>query len=54
MIVLVSELPKSIDTKYQSPASVASAINDMAENIMTKAAQKQKQKAKKKKEAIEN
>ena len=43
----VSELPKYNVIKYQSPASVATAIDDMADAIVTKAAQKAK-------EAIEN
>ena len=44
---LFSEHPKHCVNKYQSPASVASAIDDMADAIVTKAAQKAK-------EAIEN
>ena len=43
----VSELPNRYANKYQSPASVAAAIDDMADAIVTKAAQKAK-------EAIEN
>ncbi|MEC7492927.1 MAG: hypothetical protein VYB01_08585, partial [Pseudomonadota bacterium] len=43
----VSELPKYNVIKYQSPASVATAIDDMADAIVTKATQKAK-------EAIEN
>jgi hypothetical protein len=43
----VSELPKYNVNKYQSPASVATAIDDMADAIVTKATQKAK-------EAIEN
>ena len=43
----VSELPNHYANKYQSPASVAAAIDDMADAIVTKAAQKAK-------EAIEN
>ena len=43
----VSELPNHYSNKYQSPASVAAAIDDMADAIVTKAAQKAK-------EAIEN
>ena len=43
----LSELPNHYANKYQSPSSVASAIDDMAEAIVTKAAQKAK-------EAIEN
>ena len=43
----MSELPKYNVNKYQSPASVATAIDDMADAIVTKAAQKAK-------EAIEN
>ena len=43
----MSELPKYNVIKYQSPASVATAIDDMADAIVTKAAQKAK-------EAIEN
>ena len=41
----VSELPKRNITKYQSPASVASAIDYMADAdaIVTKAAQKAKE-----------
>ena len=46
-MILVSELPKYNVNKYQSPASVATAIDDMADAIVTKAAQKAK-------EAIEN
>ena len=45
--VLISELPNHYANKYQSPASVAAAIDDMADAIVTKAAQKAK-------EAIEN
>ena len=41
------ELPKYNVNKYQSPASVATAIDDMADVIVTKATQKAK-------EAIEN
>ena len=44
---LLSELPNHYANKYQSPASVAAAIDDMADAIVTKAAQKAK-------EAIEN
>ena len=43
----LSELPKYNVIKYQSPASVATAIDDMADAIVTKATQKAK-------EAIEN
>ena len=43
----LSELPNHYANKYQSPASVAAAIDDMADAIVTKAAQKAK-------EAIEN
>ena len=43
----LSELPNRYANKYQSPASVAAAIDDMADAIVTKAAQKAK-------EAIEN
>ena len=43
----LSELPNQYANKYQSPASVAAAIDDMADAIVTKAAQKAK-------EAIEN
>ena len=43
----ISELPNHYVNKYQSPASVAAAIDDMADVIVTKAAQKAK-------EAIEN
>ena len=43
----LSELPKYNVNKYQSPASVATAIDDMADAIVTKATQKAK-------EAIEN
>ena len=39
----VSELPKRYVNKYQSPASVAAAIDDMADAIVTKAAQKAKE-----------
>ena len=45
--LFMSEHPKNHVNKYQSPSSVASAIDDMAEAIVTKAAQKAK-------EAIEN
>ena len=45
--ILLSELPKYNVIKYQSPASVATAIDDMADAIVTKATQKAK-------EAIEN
>ena len=45
--ITLSELPKYNVNKYQSPASVATAIDDMADAIVTKAAQKAK-------EAIEN
>ena len=44
---ILSELPKYNVNKYQSPASVATAIDDMADAIVTKATQKAK-------EAIEN
>ena len=44
---LLSELPNRYANKYQSPASVAAAIDDRADAIVTKAAQKAK-------EAIEN
>ena len=43
----ISELPNHYADKYQSPASVADAIDDMADAIVTKATQKAK-------EAIEN
>ena len=43
----LSEHPKQYANKYQSPASVAAATDDMADAIVTKAAQKAK-------EAIEN
>ena len=43
----LSELPKHYVNKYQSPASVATAIDDMGDAIVTKATQKGK-------EAIEN
>ena len=43
----LSELPKHYANKYRSPASVAAAIDDMADAIVTKAAQKAK-------DAIEN
>ena len=43
----MSELPKYNVNKYQSPASVATAIDDMADAIVTQATQKAK-------EAIEN
>ena len=46
-VSLLSELPNHYSNKYQSPASVAAAIDDMADAIVTKAAQKAK-------EAIEN
>ena len=39
----ISELPKHNSVTYQSPASVASAIEDMADVIVTKAAQKAKE-----------
>ena len=39
----ISELPKHNSVTYQSPASVASAIKDMADVIVTKAAQKAKE-----------
>ena len=45
--LFLSELPKYNVNKYQSPASVATAIDDMADVIVTKATQKAK-------EAIEN
>ena len=45
--MILSELPNHYSNKYQSPASVAAAIDDMADAIVTKAAQKAK-------EAIEN
>ena len=43
----MSELPKHYANKYQSPASVATAIDGMANVVVTKATQKAK-------EAIEN
>ena len=43
----LSELPNRYANKYQSPASVAAAIDDMADAIVTRATQKAK-------EAIEN
>ena len=46
-LTCISELPNRYANKYQSPASVAAAIDDMADAIVTKAAQKAK-------EAIEN
>ncbi len=39
----LSELPKYNVIKYQSPASVATAIDDMADAIVTKATQKAKE-----------
>ena len=42
-MIAVSELPKHYANKYQSPASVAAAIDDMADAIVTKAAQKAKE-----------
>ena len=39
----MSEFPKYNVNKYQSPASVATAIDDMAEVIVTKAAQEAKE-----------
>ena len=47
LVLVLSELPKYNVIKYQSPASVATAIDDMADAIVTKATQKAK-------EAIEN
>ena len=50
MHIYLSELPKHYYVnkyQYQSPASVATAIDDMADTIVTKATQKAK-------EAIEN
>ena len=38
-----SELPKHYVNKYLTPASVATAIDDMADVIVTKAAQKAKE-----------
>lgn len=46
-VLCLSELPNHYANRYQSPASVAAAIDDMADAIVTKAAQKAK-------EAIEN
>ena len=39
----MSELPKHYANKYQSPASVATAIDDMADAILKKAMQKAKE-----------